>query len=413
MQLTKREKIMVLILLFFISGYFLFKYVVTPQISELSSLKADMADWEGKKQALAVVDTTITKYNDQKLDLETMIQAVGNNYFASLGEQEESIIVLNELLLKTGLKDFAISFSKLTTYAQQSAQAKAGTKAEAAKTKDNKTSPLVQTVKLSYEGTYESVWKALRAIWNFNKFIQVNSISMNQDPQKAGILAGDIELSMIDFSELTQVSNTMVEWSESGTFRKADPFAATAGAVFPGTRYILNVDSQASKYVKFADISGNWAEAAIDDFGKRHMITGDNVNRFFPDQPISRGEFVMLLDKVFKWQAPANAVDLTKFSDYSELGQSLSSMEKAFYKGYMMGFFVGNSDGTLRPNAPTSYSEFELVMSRILEQPNFKWKDAALAIQKATGYKSPGIIDISASMTKAEAVYFLHSLPQS
>ena len=413
MQLSKREKIMVLILLFFISGYFLFKYVITPQMSELSALKADMADWKGKKQALAVIDNTIKKYNDQKTDLETKIQTVGNNYFASIGEQEESIIVINELLQNTGLKDYTISFGKVTNYSPQSAQAKAGGKTDAAKTKDSTTSPLVQTVKLSYEGNYDSVWKALRAIWGFKKFIQVNSISMNRDPQRAGILTGDIELSLFDFSQLTQVSNTMVEWSESGTFRKTDPFAATAGAVFPGTRYVLNVDNQQSKYVKFVDISGNWAEAAIDDFGKQHMITGDNVNRFFPDQPISRGELVMLLDKVFKWQAPANAVDLTKFSDYSELGQSLSAMEKAFYKGYMMGFFVGNSDGTLRPNAPTSYSEFELVMGRILNQPNFKWKDAALAIQKATGYKSPGIVTNSGSITKAEAVYFLHSLPQS
>jgi len=410
MRLTKREKLMVLVLLFCVLGYFLFKYVVTPQLSEITSLKADYAEWQDKKQALSAIDDKIAKLNGQKTDLESKIQAVGNGYFTSLGEQEESIIVLNELLLDTGLKDVSISFDTLTSYTQQG-QSKAGSKTPAPKATESG-APIVQNAKLSYEGSYDSVWSALRAIWNCKKLIQVNAVHMKEDPTKTGILTGDIELSLIDLSGMTQVSGTMVEWSESGTFRKADPFEKNIAAVFPGSRYKLNLDYQTSKYVKFVDITGHWAEAAIDDFGSRHLITGDGANRFYPDQPITRGEFVMLLDQFYKWEAPENSVDLTKFSDYSELGQSLSSMEKAFYKGYMMGFFVGYGDGTLRPNAPTSYSEFELVMSRIMEQPDFKWKNAALTIEKDTGYKSPGIDDDAASMTKAEAVYFMHSLPQ-
>lgn len=406
MRMTKREKILIIALLFFIAGYFLFRYIITPQLAELSVLRTGVAEWEAQKQSLAVVSDTIAQADQRKDDLETEIQVIGNTYFASLDDQEELIIVLNDLLRSTGLKDTELSFDKLSDASffgnDSDAAAVSGVSA-----------PLVQKVRLTYEGTYDSLWNTLRAFWNFNKCIQVDSISISQDAESAGILTGEIDLSFYDLSEMTSIRDTMVVWSDTGAFRKADPFQAISGEAFPGTRYILNVDDETDKYIKFVDITGNWAEAAIDDFGERHLITGDSANRYFPDEPITRGEFVMLLDQYYHWEAPENPVDLTKFSDYTELGQSLSAMEKAFYKGNLLGFFVGYGDGSLRPNAPTSYHEFELVMGRILGQPDFNWKDAALAMEQETAYTSPGISDDSASITRAEAVYFLHSLPQA
>jgi hypothetical protein len=221
-------------------------------------------------------------------------------------------------------------------------------------------------------------------------------------------------LSLYDLSQMTQAGESMVVWSDNGQFRRSNPFPDVSGETFPGTRYVLDLGDDTTRiYVKFIDITGHWAETAIDDFGRQFIVSGDSDGRFHPDDPITRGEFVVLLDNYYHWEAPENAVDLTKFSDYAELGSSLNAMEKAFYKGYMLGFFVGFDDGTLRPNAPTSYQEFSLAMGRILNQPDFSWKNAALAIQQETGYSSPGIADETAPMSRAEAVYFLHSLPQT
>lgn len=418
MRLTKREKILIILLLFTLAGYFLFQYVITPQLSQLSSLKANVEEWKGKKQALSAIDTTIAKYSQQKEDLDTNIQTIGNNYFTSLDMQEESIIVLNDLLLNTGLKDTNISFAELTdgdssanANQSQTDQSQAGqTQAD-----QSQTGPIrVQNVQLSFEGSYQALWNGLHAIWNFKKTIHINSISITQGDEGTGLLSGELDLSFYDLSQITNISDSMVEWSDSGQFRQQNPFQDLSGAVFPGTRYVLNVnDDNTETYVKFADIEGNWAEAEINDLGRRHVITGDSANRFSPDDPITRGEFIMMLDKFYQWDAPDNTIDLTQFSDYSELGQSLTAVEKAFYKGYMRGIFIGYGDGTLRPNAPTSYEEFELVMRRILSQPDFKWDDTALAIQQKTGYTSPGLTDKAASMTRAEVVYFLDSQPQT
>lgn len=400
MKLTKREKILVTALLFFLAGYFIFRYVVTPQLVKLETLRGDLAAWEEKKQALDVIDDTMARYGQQQEDLKNQIQAIGNDYFSSLGEEEETIIVMNELLGDSGLKESSLSFSPLA-----SAAAGTGTSGSGA---------LVQKVKVSYEGSYDALWKALGSFWDFSRCIQVDSITIGPGAGDTGDITGEINLSLYDLSQLTGQDKNMVAWSDNGQFRRNNPFQATTGETFPGTRYILDLGDKTVKiYVKFTDIAGHWAETAIEDFGKQFIVTGDAENKFRPDDPITRGEFVVLLDNYYRWEAPENAVDLTKFADYAELGSSLSAMEKAFYKGYMLGFFVGFDDGTLRPNAPTSYRELELAMGRILNEPDFSWKNAALTIQQETGFTSPGLADLSAAVSRAEAVYFLHSLPKA
>ena len=409
MRLTKREQTLSILMLFVVAAYFLFQYIITPQLAGLSDIKSDMAQWEEKKQKLAVMDDTVNRLTFQKDQMEIELQTISNRYFACLNTQEETIIVLNDLISNTGLKDVSISFDQLTDAVIAGTETGATTANNA-----SSSAPLVQVVMLNYEGSYTAVWDALRNFWGFNKFIQVNSVNMSLDPSNAELLTGTIELSLYDLSQMTQINNTMVEWAENGTFRKSNPFLAVTDEQFPGTRYVLNLDGSSTyHYVKFVDISGNWAESAIDDFGMRHLITGDSENRFFPDEQITRGDLVVLLDKYFKWEIPEDKVDLTQFSDYGELGQSLSAMEAAFYKGYVLGCLVGYDDGTLRPNAPTSYKEFELVMSRSLNQPDFKWKDTALEMEKETGFTSPGLSNEAASITRGEVVYFLHSLPQA
>ncbi len=410
MKLTRREKLLVTVLLFCFAAYFLFRYVVTPQLAHLEVLKSDLATWEAKKQALDVIDETMARYGQQQEDLSNQLETIGNNYFSSLSEEEESIIVMNELLRDAELKDISIAFSPLTGGVSQGGASAAATNAAPA---PDVSGALVQKISVTYSGTYDALWKALGSFWNFQKCIEVDSVTIGPEADGSGYITGEIGLSLYDLSPITELSKNIVIWSDNGQFRRANPFLNIGGEVFTGTRYILDLsDSTTVLYVKFSDIASNWAEAAIDNFGSRYLITGDAENKFHPDDPMTRGEFVMLLDKYFNWEAPADAVDLTIFSDYAELGSSLSAMEKGFYKGYMMGYFIGYDDGTLRPNSPTLYKEFNLVMGKILNQPEFAWKDAALVIQQQTGYTSPGLIDENAPMTKAEVVYFLHSLTQ-
>ncbi|NLF35274.1 MAG: S-layer homology domain-containing protein [Clostridiales bacterium] len=403
MKMTGREKILVAVLLACFASYFLFRYVVTPQRARLEVLRADLTVWQEKKQALDVIDETMARYGQQQEDLTNQVQAVSGDYFSSLSQAEESVIVMNDLIQDAELKDVSLSFGPLEASRSGGAASAAG----------SGSGPLVQKVQLTYSGSYDALWRALGNFWTFQKHIQVDSITIGPDADGSGQVTGEVTLSLYDLSPITGLGKNMVLWSDNGQFRRSNPFQNIAGETFQGTRYVLDLgDGSARIYVKFSDISGSWAEAAIDDFGRQYLVEGDAGNKFRPDDPITRGELAVLLDNYYHWEAPEDAVDLTTLSDYAELGSALNAIQKAFYKGYVMGYFVGFDDKTLRPNAPTSYMEFNLVMSKVLDQPEFAWKDVAPAIQQQTGYTSPGLTDEFAPMTRAEAVYFLHSLSQ-
>ncbi len=408
MRISKREKNLIVLLVFAAAVYFVFKFVVTPQLLSIDQAKDNKAALEKEIQMLSNLSGLIEDYSAELLSAETEIQAVGNRYFGALGKQEETIIVLTELFRNTGCDDLTINLEDLSVEST-------GKVSDTASEEDQTAAPSVQNVSLSYEGSYAQLWNLLRAVWEFPKHITVTDITITNsgaDSDGTEVLSGDIALSLYDFSGMTGVSGGLVRWFENGAFRKSNPFTPRAEEKFPGTRYeLVEDDAVLNRYVKFSDISGHWAESAIDTFGTRKLVSGDPINRFFPDKNITRGEFIVLLDKLFQWEEPKEPIDLTTFSDYHELGDSLNAIEKAFYKGYLNKYILGYGDGSLKPNALLSYTEFELIMSRVLEQPDFDWTDASRLIAEATGYNSPGADDKSAYMTKAEAVYFLDTLP--
>jgi hypothetical protein len=270
----------------------------------------------------------------------------------------------------------------------------------------------LQTVQIAYEGEYTNLWNLLKAIWKFDDRILVSNLSMAKGETTA--LSGQISLDLHDLSDMTNTADNLVVWFNRDNFVKGNPFTPLPGEPFVGTRYLMKSDSLAATqtaYVKFTDITGHWAEAAIDNFGKKKLVYGDAENRFFPDAPLSRGELIILLDGLFEWPAPAQSVDLTKFTDYMELGRYESVMAKAIFKGYLSEYIIGYADGSLRPNNPITYEEFDLVMQKVLNQPDFSWVKEAVKIQGATAHTSLGITDKTKSMTRAEAIYFLNTIP--
>ncbi|HWQ30130.1 MAG TPA: S-layer homology domain-containing protein [Negativicutes bacterium] len=419
MRLTKREKLLLILLIFAGACYLVFQYIVAPQRVAIKELEEERTVWEQKKQQLESIDKSITKLGTELTSINDEINAVGGKYFSLLGEQEETILALNEILEIAEMKDKGITFEPLSSVAAGE-ESKGKGKDKGPKPAAGGQQPLVQNVRLSFSGDYKTFWNLVKGLWGFEKNIVLTDINIMATEEMAQgekgallseVLEGDMGLRLYDMSGITKTSSNMIEWADSGSFRKLNPFEKNIDGAFPGVRYtLIRGENGVSQYTKFTDISGHWAEKAIDSFGSRHIIGGDPANRYLPDSSITRGELVMMLDKLFKWEAPPNPVDLTGFSDYSELGQSLSAMEKAFYKGYINKYLVGYTDGTLKPNSPITYEEFELVMQRVLTKPEFKWSEAAKALEAATGFKSPGASNAKGFMTRAEAVYYLDSI---
>jgi hypothetical protein len=394
MRLTNREKILVLVLLFAVLGYFTFVYIVQPQWVALDEKEIVLDTWEAKQAELDNIEQTMAQLNTQWAALDEEIQTIGVKYFSLVDEQEEIILLFNELLKTPGVKDVSLNFTDPQVLDIEGGIAK------------------LQSVQIAYESEYTALWNLLKAIWKFDNRIMVSGLNMAKG--ETTLLSGQIALDLHDLSEMTKASENLVVWFNKDTFVKGNPFTPLPGEAFAGTRYLMKSDSLVATqatYTKFVDITGHWAEAAIDNFGRQRFVYGDAENRFFPDAPLTRGELIILLDGLFKWPTPAQPVDLTKFTDYMELGRYESVMAKAIFKGYLSEYIIGYQDGTLRPNNPITYEEFSLVMQKVLEQPDFKWAEEAARLETATGHASAGLTDNKASMTRAEAIYFLNALP--
>lgn len=395
MRLTNREKLLLIVLLFAVIGYFTFKYIVTPQWAALDEKEAVRNEWQAKKAELETIDQTLASLNAEWSALDGEIQTIGSKYFSLVEEQEEIILLFNELLKTPGVKDVSLNFAEPQMLEIEGGQAK------------------LQTVQVAYEGEYTSLWNLLKAIWKFDNRIMVSGLNMAKGETTR--LSGQISMDLHDLSDMTKAADNLVVWFNKDTYVKGNPFTPLPGEPFVGTRYLMKSDSLAAAqtaYVKFRDITGHWAENAIDNFGSKRLVYGDANNLFYPNAPLTRGELIILLDGLFEWPTPAQPVDLTKFTDYMELGRYESVMAKAIFKGFLSEFIIGYEDGTLRPNNPITYEEFDLVMQKVLDQPEFSWSAEAAKIQAKTGHASAGLTNKTASMTRAEAVYFLNTVPQ-
>jgi len=112
MRLTNREKLLLIVLLFAVIGYFTFKYIVTPQWVALDEKEVVLNEWKAKKAELETIDQTLAQLNTEWTTLDGEIQTIGKKYFSLVEEQEEIILLFNELLKTPGVKDVSTLMSK-------------------------------------------------------------------------------------------------------------------------------------------------------------------------------------------------------------------------------------------------------------------------------------------------------------
>lgn len=113
---------------------------------------------------------------------------------------------------------------------------------------------------------------------------------------------------------------------------------------------------------RFTDIAGHWAEPEILQLAARLIVQGVSLDRFAPEQPMSRAEFVAIL---------ARALDLSYQADpdlrYTDVDPS------AWYFAEIMaatqaGIVTGIGEGAFLPNRPITREEMVTMVIRVLSK---------------------------------------------
>lgn len=106
-----------------------------------------------------------------------------------------------------------------------------------------------------------------------------------------------------------------------------------------------------------AEPGGHWAQAEIDSLKEKNIVSGDANGDFRPDDPITRAEFVKIVNNTFGY---FRAGDI-RFSDVSENDWFSKEVAVAAQAGYISGY----PDGTMRPNAPITRQEAAKIVSTV------------------------------------------------
>ncbi|MCY7561896.1 S-layer homology domain-containing protein [Paenibacillus macerans] len=163
-----------------------------------------------------------------------------------------------------------------------------------------------------------------------------------------------------------------------------------------------------------ADLQGHWAEEVLSRWLEQGLISGFADGKIRPDQPVTRAEWMAMVNGRFGLAAEAGTL---AFADVKPAAWYAAAAAAAVRQGYITGY----ADGTLRPNAAVTRAEAAVMLGRLgqlepaVEAASFTdslpaWsKDAVGAVVGAgwmNGY-SDGTFRGATALTRAEAAVTL------
>lgn len=106
-----------------------------------------------------------------------------------------------------------------------------------------------------------------------------------------------------------------------------------------------------------SDVNGHWAQSMINKWISLDYISGYPDGTFQPDKPISRAEFVVLVNRAFH---VANPVEIS-FSDVPSGYWAYGEIQKGVGRGYVK----GNGNGLFRPESMVTRQEASVMLTLV------------------------------------------------
>jgi N-acetylmuramoyl-L-alanine amidase len=163
---------------------------------------------------------------------------------------------------------------------------------------------------------------------------------------------------------------------------------------------------EAFKPAVFPDTAGHWARDAILRLKDKGIVEGIG-NQFQPDRPLTRAEFLTLMDRVFsfsKWNVPSCTLSVTgivyggscgtaSFSDLNAKHWAYNTVSKAVALNLIQGY----PDGTVRPDHSITRAEVAALFSRLIGMSQAAGGQNALPDQSA--FVSNAAVPVQAAVT--------------
>lgn len=180
--------------------------------------------------------------------------------------------------------------------------------------------------------------------------------------------------------------------------------------------------------VYFYDVSDGyaWAHREVDALALSDVVRGSGNHLFYPDQAITRADFVVMLDRAYRMSAMVSSgavADQGSFSDVPANAYYSDAVKAA--KAFSV--TTGTSDGRFEPNAPLTRQDAMVFLKRTLDRTDKTLGRGALTgfsdIEQIASYArapvaalvgaqivggSDGRINPTAAVTRAEMAVMLY-----
>lgn len=160
------------------------------------------------------------------------------------------------------------------------------------------------------------------------------------------------------------------------------------------------------------DIKGHWAQSQLQDWLNKGYLGGYQDGTVRPNKPITRAEFVALINRLFGY----NQTAAITFKDLKSTNWYYTEVAKAVAAGYIGGY----ENKTFRPNNPITRQEAAVIAAKVLKlntsSTTLSFKDAkqipawsrgavaAAAAKKIINGYPNGTFGPKRALTRAEAV---------
>jgi len=155
------------------------------------------------------------------------------------------------------------------------------------------------------------------------------------------------------------------------------------------------------------DIRGHWAKDEINTYARRGLLGLYADYSFKPDIPITRGQFLVLLSRVYNWNLNSleeNIKELENLEDYQSLGNYKNVVAYAIKNGYIDIY----PDNKFNVYNTVTYNEINKIMKKVTKDSNFNWINTAYYMMSYKDTRSKSYNSMDNSVTRAEALYMLY-----
>ncbi|MEJ8554510.1 hypothetical protein [Tepidibacter sp. Z1-5] len=308
MKLSKREKIMLIVLglMLIIGGYY--KFILSPHFTKLDNIEQEVID---KKAEVERVKLEISKnnpvYKNFKI-INAKIKSMTKPLFPSIN-QEKIIVILDEMLKESNLEGNSISFSEidineidvkkeekkdkdyLIKSLSEEYKGNKKVKNDEANNEDqeensNETEKMTATI--SYKGKYKDLISFLERIETYDKKILINNISVSKSKEnntdeegivtKENSITGSIALDFYSVPKIHEQDEEYLTWDFDNGYGKDDPFVPFSGySEYNENDNVVNNDFIMTVKPISSDLPTVIMGRAMDKLG-RSYVYADNQN---------------------------------------------------------------------------------------------------------------------------------------